>query len=98
MATVDPVMTKNASLGVKRPECSRVLKDVRVWFKTCSPRENVNPKSITTVLLWTLALVLPGGFALLALYLSFRAAKAKQVQVLAVRADRPSRLSVMPSV
>jgi hypothetical protein len=96
MATVDHVMTRNATFGVKRPERSHVLKVVRVWFKTCCWDENVNSKSITTVLVWTLALLLPGGFALLALYLSFRAAKAKQV--LAVRADRPSRLSVLPSV
>jgi hypothetical protein len=97
MATVDHVMTTNARFGVKRPERSRVLKVVRVWFKTCSRDEIVNSKSITTVLVWTLALLLPGGFALLALYLSYRAAKAKQVLV-AVRADRPSRLSVLPSV
>ena len=96
MATVALVMTKNASFGVKRPDRSRVLKAVDAWFKTCSRNQNVNPKSITTVLIWTAALLLPGGFALLALYLSFRAAKAKQALAVAVESTRPSRLSVIP--
>jgi flagellar basal body-associated protein FliL len=38
----------------------------------------VSQKRVTTVLVWTVAIVLPGGLALLALWLSLRAAQARQ--------------------
>jgi hypothetical protein len=38
----------------------------------------VTQKRVTTVLVWTVAIVLPGGLALLALWLSLRAAQARQ--------------------
>jgi hypothetical protein len=62
------------------------------WFKTCFFIVNVNARRITTIVLWALAIVIPGGFALLALWLSFRAAREKALQA------RPApRVSVMPT-
>ena len=50
---------------------------VRGWFKTCFSKSTVDWKRVGMVALWILALIVPGGLAMLALYATYRAAKSK---------------------
>ena len=65
------------------------------WFKTCKLRSLVSRQRIETWIAWGLAVVIPGGLALLALWFSFRAAKRRAALRSAQRVSQPGRLSLV---
>jgi hypothetical protein len=50
---------------------------VEAWTKTCFSKKPVDWKRAGMVALWVLALVVPGGFVAMTLYLSVRAARSR---------------------
>jgi hypothetical protein len=52
---------------------------VKGWFKTCFSQSVVDWKRFSTVALWVLALIVPGGLVMLALYGTVRAARSRML-------------------
>jgi hypothetical protein len=50
---------------------------VQGWTETCFSKRTVDWKRVGMVALWVLALVVPGGFVAMTLYLSVRAARSR---------------------
>jgi hypothetical protein len=50
---------------------------VEAWTKTCFSMRTVDWKRAGMVAMWVLALVVPGGFVAMTLYLSVRAARSR---------------------